>query len=719
MQGMASLSDVGEAREKLLGLKLDTASQNVSNQSTIDRSGFLTALSSTMDEREGIDISDLKKARLLFKSLINSNPKRARGWIAAARIEEIDGKTQEARNILAQGVEHAPYSEDLWLEAARMEPLERARAILAKGVKFIPKSIRLWLNCAKKETDPAVKIKVLKKALKLIPQSEKIWRELIELSMGEVEAKDYLGNAVKCVPDCLDFWLSYAKLAPYDEARLILNKANDNFKNSERKVWIHAAKLEETNGNPQKCEIVIQRGLKKITKKKIQIRREDWLEEAFLCEKSESNATAKAIIGAIFELDKTEADYEKQWIEDVDHAIARENHACAKSILEIALQNCPQVKEIWYKAIKFEKMFGTQSGLDELLTIAVKHHPDSAEFWMRLARCCIIKNDMDNARAVLLEAQKTCINKESIYLARVHLEKESSKLEEARQIVKEARDLLNSEKTWLESILLERQFSNNNNGLKLAKEAIKSLPESITLHLQLVEILESLNFYSEAKSFLEKVKNSKIGRTDTKVWVRLILLEEKVSGVKKARAVYETAKTKVEADSEMWLQMIRMEQRAGSTATVKYMISAALKECQNNGELWALAIELETKSRRKAKSVDALAKCENDVYVVLSVMKLFWQERKKEKTRSWLERAVHFSPTHGDSWGYYLRFVETFCENDPEERAKLVARCKNAEPNMGRLWKIYSDVPQNWNMPTEEILGKVTELVDEELEKYK
>lgn len=326
---------------------------------------------------------------------------------------------------------------------------------------------------------------------------------------------------------------------------------------------------------------------------------------------------------------------------------------------------------------------------------------------------------MANARNVLLEAQKTCTKKEAIYLARVHLEKESGNQEIARGIVKEARELLNSEEIWVESVMLERQFSNNNDSLKLSRESIKFLPESITLHLQLVDILESLNFLNEAKSFLEKVKNLKIGRNNTQVWIRSILLEEKVHGVKKARAVYETAKTKISADAEMWLQMIKMEQRADSTATVKYMISTALKECQNNGELWALAIELETKSRRKAKSVDALAKCENDVYVVLSVMKLFWQERKKEKTRSWLERAVHFSPTHGDSWAYYLRFVEVFCENDPEERAKLIKRCKAAEPKMGRLWKIYGDVPQNWNMPSEEILIKVTESVDEELEKYK
>jgi pre-mRNA-processing factor 6 len=38
------------------------------------------------------EINDIKKARALFKSVIASNPESASGWVAAARIEEKDGK---------------------------------------------------------------------------------------------------------------------------------------------------------------------------------------------------------------------------------------------------------------------------------------------------------------------------------------------------------------------------------------------------------------------------------------------------------------------------------------------------------------------------------------------------------------------------------------------------------------------------------------------------
>ncbi len=38
------------------------------------------------------EINDIKKARALLKSVITSNSNSASGWIAAARVEELDGK---------------------------------------------------------------------------------------------------------------------------------------------------------------------------------------------------------------------------------------------------------------------------------------------------------------------------------------------------------------------------------------------------------------------------------------------------------------------------------------------------------------------------------------------------------------------------------------------------------------------------------------------------
>jgi len=51
------------------------------------------------------DIADIKKARLLLKSVIQTNPNHAPGWVAIARLEELAGNMGEARKLM-QEVRH-------------------------------------------------------------------------------------------------------------------------------------------------------------------------------------------------------------------------------------------------------------------------------------------------------------------------------------------------------------------------------------------------------------------------------------------------------------------------------------------------------------------------------------------------------------------------------------------------------------------------------------
>lgn len=53
------------------------------------------------------EISDIKRARTLLKSMVTSNPKQAHGWIAYARVEEIAGNLKSARSIIAEVSAHA------------------------------------------------------------------------------------------------------------------------------------------------------------------------------------------------------------------------------------------------------------------------------------------------------------------------------------------------------------------------------------------------------------------------------------------------------------------------------------------------------------------------------------------------------------------------------------------------------------------------------------
>ena len=76
-----------------------------------------------LKNRAGIIIkirSDIKRARALLQSLIKTNPKHAPGWVAAAWLENVAGKSVAARKIIAEGCEHCTKSEDVWIAASEL-----------------------------------------------------------------------------------------------------------------------------------------------------------------------------------------------------------------------------------------------------------------------------------------------------------------------------------------------------------------------------------------------------------------------------------------------------------------------------------------------------------------------------------------------------------------------------------------------------------------------
>jgi len=52
----------------------------------------------------------------------------------------------QARLLLKSGCEMCKTSEDIWLEASRLQSGEMAKAVLAQGVAANPLSIKLWLQ---------------------------------------------------------------------------------------------------------------------------------------------------------------------------------------------------------------------------------------------------------------------------------------------------------------------------------------------------------------------------------------------------------------------------------------------------------------------------------------------------------------------------------------------------------------------------------------------
>ncbi|KAL7670683.1 hypothetical protein ACOME3_005611 [Neoechinorhynchus agilis] len=136
---------IGEARNTLMDMKLNQVSDSVTGQTVVDPKGYLTNLQSMLPQYSG-DISDVKKARLLLKSVRETNPSHGPAWIASARLEEVVGKVQASRVLIMKGTEMCPKSEDVWMEAIRLMPKEASKKIIVEAVQNLPQSVRLWIN---------------------------------------------------------------------------------------------------------------------------------------------------------------------------------------------------------------------------------------------------------------------------------------------------------------------------------------------------------------------------------------------------------------------------------------------------------------------------------------------------------------------------------------------------------------------------------------------
>ncbi len=144
----------------------------------------------------------------------------------------------------------------------------------------------------------------------------------------------------------------------------------------------------------------------------------------------------------------------------------------------------------------------------------------------------------------------------------------------------------------------------------------------------------------------------------------------------------------------------------------KALLAKGLQEVADSGLLWAEAIEMEARPQRKARAADALKKCAENALVIVAVARLFWSERKIDKARSWLNRAVETNADFGDAWAWLLKFEAQ--HGDEAAAADVIKRCVAADPRHGEKWQAVRKSVANAGKSTEEVLKLVAaELVND------
>ncbi|EDO28792.1 predicted protein, partial [Nematostella vectensis] len=220
----------------------DEASDSVTGQTVVDPKGYLTDLQS-LTPASGGDIGDIKKARLLLKSVITTNPQHAPGWIAAARLEEVTGRMQAARNTIMKGTEVCEKNEDIWLEAVRLQPPDAMKAVVAQAVRQLPQSVRLWIKAAAVETEIVAK--------------KRVYRKGNQDSAVRYRSRVTYPPLGSCVAN-----------GAYECSRAIYAHALTVFP-SKKSVWLRAAYFEKNYGTRESLESLLQSAVKHCPKAEV------------------------------------------------------------------------------------------------------------------------------------------------------------------------------------------------------------------------------------------------------------------------------------------------------------------------------------------------------------------------------------------------------------------------------------------------------------------
>ncbi|KAI5922737.1 pre-mRNA splicing factor [Camillea tinctor] len=707
---VTNFAKIGQARDKVLQVRLDQASQNGTSTNSgsatsVDPKGYLTNLAKSQLPESAAQVGDINRVRELLESVIKTNPNNGPGWIAAARLEELAGKIVAARNVIGRGCEHCPKSEDVWLENIRLHDRRNAKIIAAKAIQKNNRSVRLWVEAMKLEEDSRSKKRVIRHALDHIPESEALWKEAVNLEEDPEDARLLLAKATELIPLSVDLWLALARLESPENAQKVLNKARKHCPTS-HEIWIAAARLQEQLGQGEKVN-VMKRAAQVLVKESAMPKREEWITEAEKCETEGAIITCGSIIRETLGYGLDEDDDRKDtWLDDARGCINRGMYETARAIYAYTLRVFPTSKTIWLAAADLERNHGSKEDLWQVLEKAVNAVPRSEVLWMMLAKEKWQAGEIDNARRVLARAFQQNPNNEDIWLAAVKLEAENDQIEQARGLLKTARQEAPTDRVWMKSVAFERQLNDLDAALDLVQQALNLFPAYAKLWMIKGQIYEDLGKMLQAREAYATGVKAVPGSVP--LWLLYSRLEEKLGQIPKARSVLDRARFAVPKSAELWCESIRLERRAQNTKQAESLMERALRDVPKpeQGILWSEKIwHLTARPQRKPRALEAIKEVDNDPTLLVAVARIFWGERRLEKAQNWFEKALVRDADLGDSWAWYYKFLVE--HGTDEKRAEVVGKCVGVEPRHGEVWQSVAKNPRNAGKGIEEVLKLV------------
>ncbi|XP_006723832.1 pre-mRNA-processing factor 6 isoform X1 [Pongo abelii] len=604
--GELDMRKIGQARNTLMDMRLSQVSDSVSGQTVVDPKGYLTDLNSMIPTHGG-DINDIKKARLLLKSVRETNPHHPPAWIASARLEEVTGKLQVARNLIMKGTEMCPKSEDVWLEAARLQPGDTAKAVVAQAVRHLPQSVRIYIRAAELETDIRAKKRVLRKALEHVPNSVRLWKAAVELEEPE-DARIMLSRAVECCP-----------------------------------TSVEDAEECDRAGSVATCQAVMRAVIG------IGIEEEDrkhtWMEDADSCVAHNALECARAIYAYALQVFPSK---KSVWLRA---AYFEKNHGTRESLealLQRAVAHCPKAEVLWLMGAKSKWLAGDVPAARSILALAFQANPNSEEIWLAAVKLESENDEYERARRLLAKARSSAPTAR-VFMKSVKLEWVQDNIRAAQDLCEEAlRHYEDFPKLWMMKGQIEEQKEMMEKAREAYNQGLKKCPHSTPLWLLLSRLEEKIGQLTRARAILEKsrLKNPK----NPGLWLESVRLEYRAGLKNIANTLMAKALQECPNSGILWSEAIFLEARPQRrTKSVD-----ALKKCEHDPHVLLAVAKLFWSQRKITKAREwfhRTVKIDSDLGDAWAFFYKFeLQHGTEEQQEEVRKRCESAEPRHGELW---------------------------------------------------------------------
>ncbi|KAG7860662.1 hypothetical protein KL939_001229 [Ogataea angusta] len=664
------LTGLSLAKEKVLAGQLTSLQDD--KAVSVDAETYLSQLQEVSGEIS-TEIGDYHKTRTLFAKMRETNPYKPDAWIASARLEYEAKKYKRARELIQQGCEKCPRSEEAWLVNIEMnkQDVSVCKVIIAEAVRYNAKSVRLWLCAASLEADSVSKKRILRKALEFLPRSSELWLEVVKYEDDETMALRMLQKATELVPGNVPLWLEYAKRG---NTKQVLEQALEKVDSVDaHTVWIEMAKDEEQRtGNEVKIGRIVESCFEHTS-----LDRETWLDIASQCEKDGFLLVARAIVFNSMNLGVSDDDKLDIWKAD---ALER-SPEISRSIYMFITANCPDDIESWMNFIKMEKSLRQHDQLYVVYEMARRANPKYELFYLMYAKDRWKEDgDVEKAKEIIAEGLEMNPESEDLWFAALKLRSG----EEARQLFVKCREQLGKKtaRVWYKNVTFERQDENRAEAKKLAEQGIQHHPKEFKLYLQWGQILEEENELAAAAEIYHK--GTLMCPNSPLLWVHLVRAYEKLGNLIKARSILDQAVISNPFSDRIQLERVLLEERAHNRSQAERILATALKKLPNSALLWRQNILYAKQSHRKNLYTTALNSTNDHPMIILTIAKDMWLSGKVSRAKQFFDACYDKDAGYGD---YYIQYYAFLMKHGTKgEIQELEARFKENDPHSGEEW---------------------------------